>query len=74
MATAAYPTKKLKTCADAVAQLATENDAGSRKLLRDARLNKVDVVGTKATITSTASGPLKLTRLGGRWVITKGLY
>ncbi len=74
LASTSYPKDQINSCPAAIARLSKENDKASAELLRSARLNQLTVNGKTASVKSTASGTLKLTRSGSRWLISAGVY
>jgi hypothetical protein len=69
------PTKGgVKTCKEALDVVAGQYTASQQTLLRQAKVTKVAIKGSQATVTSTGSGKLAVTKTAGRWTITGGIF
>ncbi|UTI65070.1 hypothetical protein NBH00_02405 [Paraconexibacter antarcticus] len=64
----------VKTCPEALSLVVAQYSGPEKQLLRDVKVTKLEVTGTTAKVRSTASGPLTLSRRGGRWSISAGLF
>lgn len=61
-------------CPDALKKASRDYRPEEQKLLRKATVTKAKINGRTAKLKSSASGELTLTRSGGRWVISGGIY
>jgi hypothetical protein len=64
-----------KTCADALTALGEQLPEAAKDKLRTAELSDVSIDGDAATVTiKGATSDAKLTKSGGRWLISGGLF